>query len=189
MFDCVQSVLGEATNLHSTLQLQRPHVKLGDSSGNIVDTVTSNVPDLIAITGTLQVSELVQPGATLQVRFRRGQQFKGEPALTWHIYCELGEVRLISPSGTSIHANSYFEPVTIDVHEFATDKVRSEQWEWPEWQEETDLPIVGRNVARLYEAFYDGFHSRGQSASFPDFGDAVKRHEQLDSILSPWSAS
>lgn len=186
MFDWVQSVLGEATNLQSTLQLQRPQVKLRDASGQIVDTVSSNLPDLIAVTGTLPASSFVQQGATLQVRFRRGQPFRGEPALTWHICCERGELRLTSPGGTAVHASAYSEPVTIDVHDFATDQVRREEWAWPDWQEQSDLPVAGRSVAGLYEAFYDSFRG-GQEPRFPSFEDAVRRHEQLDSILSQWS--
>lgn len=186
MFDYVQSVVGEASELQSRLQLQRPDVKLRDSSGKIVGTVSSDVPDLIAVTGSITESDFVQRGATLDVRFRRGQQFKGEPALTWHINCEKGEIRLISPSGTSLHAGSYDEPVTIEIHDFDKDEVRQEAWKWPGWQEEAGLPVVGRSVAQLYEAFYD-YTVEGGVRQFPSFADALMRHEQLDSMLSRWS--
>lgn len=152
-----------------------------------MDTVVSNVPDLITVTGTLSDSNLTQKGAILQVRFRRGQQFKGEPALTWHINGELGELRLTAPGGTSLHANSYSEPVVIEVHDFGTDEVRSVHWEWPSWQEEDDLPIVSRSVARLYEAFYDSTQE-GAPQEYPDFSAALRRHEQLHSILSEWNS-
>lgn len=188
MFDYVQSVLGEATELQASLQLQRPNVKLRDGSGKITETVVSDVPDLLSVSGIIQESSFTQKGATLQVRYRRGQPFKGEPAFAWHINCEKGEIRLTSPSGSSIHANSYSEPVVIEVHDFATDEVRTLDWAWPEWQEENELPIVSRSVALLYEALHEHL-SKGVPREYPDFADAVKRHEQLDSILSAWDSA
>lgn len=145
----------------------------------------SDVPDLIIVTGSLSDSEITQEGASLQVRFRRGQRFKGEPALTWHINGELGELRLTAPGGTSLHASSYSEPVVIEIHDFATDEVRIVDWEWPSWQEEDNLPIVSRSVARLYEAFYEDMREGG-TQEYPGFSAALKRHEQLHSILSGW---
>ncbi|KAF3765697.1 NAD(P)-binding protein [Cryphonectria parasitica EP155] len=188
LFDSLQSTLGEATEVQTHLQLQRPTVKLRDASGKIVGEVASDVPDLIIAASSLKPSDSVEKGASLYIRFRRGQQFKGEPALTWHINCELGEIRVVSPSGTSLHANSYSAPVTIDVHDFATDEIRREEWEWPAWQEETDLPIVARSVAALYEGFYDHV-SEGRDKNYPDFSDALSRHEQLSSMLSGWTSA
>ncbi|KAJ4416008.1 hypothetical protein N0V82_007035 [Gnomoniopsis sp. IMI 355080] len=185
LFDYVQSVLGEATGLQSSLQLQRPKVQLRDGSGHVVDTVLSNVPDLVMVTGALSGSQLTQEGASLQVRFRRGQQFKGEPALTWHINGELGELRLTAPAGTSLHASSYSEPVVIEIHDFATDEVRTVNWEWPKWQDQDSLPIVSRSVARLYETYYENIR-KGAPQDYPDFSSALRRHEQLQSILSEW---
>lgn len=188
MFDYVQSVIGEAVDLHSKLQLQRPNMKLRDPSTNsIVKTVASDVPDLITVTSSLSGSGVAE-GASLLVRFRRGQQFKGEPALTWHINCEKGEIRLTAPSGTSLHANSYSDPVTIEIHDFHTDEVRSIPWEWPEWEEELDLPIVGRSVARLYEAFHADT-AEGGPRTYPNFSDALERHEQLATLLANWSTA
>lgn len=189
VFDYVQSVVGEATKLHSQLQLQRPEMKLRDPSTNtIVKTVTSDVPDLITVTGSLSGSDGTQDGASLLVRFRRGQQFKGEPALTWHINCEKGEVRLTAPGGTSLHANSYSDPVTIEVHDFDTDEIRSVHWEWPRWEEELDLPIVGRSVAKLYDAFH-AEAVEGGPRTYPNFTDAIGRHEQLARLLGSWGTS
>lgn len=163
-------------------------MKLRGSSGEIVGTASSGVPDLIVVTGSISDSDVTQKGATLDVRFRRGQQFKGEPAFTWHVNCEGGEIRLVAPGGASLHANSYAEPVAIEVHDFVRDEVRAEEWAWPRWQEESGLPIVGRSVAKLYEAFYHHV-VEGGVRDFPDFSDALKRHQQLDSILSGWGLS
>lgn len=187
VFDYVQSVIGEAVDARSHLQLQRPQMRLRDpSKDTIVKTVRSDVPDLITITASLGGLRIAQEGASLLVRFRRGQQFKGEPALTWHINCEKGEIRLTAPSGTSLHANSYSSPVTIEIHDFHKDEARSVQWEWPEWEEELDLPIVGRSVAKLYEAFH-AETVEGGPRTYPNFSDATKRHEQLAALLAGWT--
>lgn len=161
-------------------------MKLRDNTTKtIVNTVISDVPDLITVTGSLSGSEVTQEGANLLVRFRRGQQFKGEPALTWHINCERGEIRLTSPAGTSIHASSYTDPVTIEVHTFDADEVRKVDWEWPKWQEELGLPVVGRSVAKLYDAFHAEV-VEGGPRTYPNFSDAVERHEQLAKLLASW---
>lgn len=161
-------------------------MKLLDKSGKKAGTVTSDVPDLVIVNGTLSDANIAQDGATLNIRFRRGQPFKGEPGFTWHINCEKGEVRLVSPTGSSLHASAYSEPVTLEVHDHATDKVRDVDWRWPEWQEENDLPLGSRSVARLYEAFHaDAVEGRGPR-EYPDFADALRRHEQLYSLLSGW---
>ncbi|KUI67170.1 Galactose/lactose metabolism regulatory protein GAL80 [Cytospora mali] len=189
MFDYVQSVLGEAIDLHPQFQLQRPEVKLRDPSTNtIVGTTVSDVPDLITVTGVLKNTSIVQHGASLLVHLRRGQPFKGEPALSWHINCEKGEIRLTAPSGIAIQAMSYSEPVTIDVHHFSTDEIHNVRWEWPKWQEESNIPVTGRSIAKLYESFYAEFSGDGQR-DYPDFADALSRHEQLISILSHWDSA
>lgn len=188
VFDYVQCVLGEVTELQSRLQLQRPNMKLRDASGNIVGTDTSDVPDLVVTTGSLNNSKFAKKGAGLDVRFRRGQQFQGEPALTWHINCEEGEIRLVSPSGTSLHAASYTEPVTVEIHDFLNGEVRKVDWDWPNWQKESELPVVSRSVAKLYEAFYASIAEDGER-EFPDFSDGVERHHQLLSILSTWNSA
>lgn len=188
MFDFVQSVLGEANELHPHLQLQRPEFKLRDPSTNtIIGTTVSDVPDLITVTGCLKGQNIAEKGASLLLRYRRGQPFKGEPAFTWYINCEQGEIRFTSPGGSSLLTNSPSEPITIDVHHFSTDEVHTVQWEWPKWEEASNLPITGRSVAKLYEAFYENMAADGPR-QYPNFADALKRHEQLASMLSQWAS-
>lgn len=184
MLDYVQSVLGETIKPHPHLQLQRPLVKLRDPSTNeIVGTTISDVPDLITVTGSVKGSSTTQDGASLLVRLRRGQPFQGEPALTWYINCEQGEIRLTAPEGLSLSTKS----VSIAVHHFSTDKVHNIHWEWPKWEEEADLPFIGRSVAKLYEAFHAQLAPDGRR-DYPDFADGLKRHEQLDAMLSQWTS-
>ena len=156
----------------STLQIRRPEVDIRDGDGIIRETVTSDVPDLIYVSGALPGSPIISDGAILAIRYRRGDPFKGEPGLVWTIEGEKGEIRLVSPSGPAIQALS--EPGTIEIHNFDTDEVETVEWKWHDWQE--GLPIPARNIGALYEAFADG-------RKYPTFQDAVERHEQISSFL------
>lgn len=180
MFDQVQHVLGDLQGLESHLQLQRPNVLLRNpSTKEVVETVKSNVPDLIIINGTLAASQVAADGANVLFRFRRGQPFPGDPALSWTINGEKGEIRLQAFGGSSLHANSYTAPLTIEVHDFASDQVQKIDWSWQSWQE--DLAIVGRSVGVLYDKFADGVVEGA-----PSFETALVRHEQIASALAGW---
>lgn len=177
VFDQVQSILGDATNLQSRVQIQRPNVRIRDpSTQEIVETTKSDVPDLIIATGTLPASDIVAPGATLVTRFRRGQPFPGEPPLVWSINGEKGEIRLTSDSGTALQFSPDANQTRIEVHDYETDKVERVEWAWADWQAE--LPVVTRSIGSLYDAFADG-----DDAAVPNFEDAVKRQEQLDGLF------
>ncbi|RSL70089.1 hypothetical protein CEP53_002009 [Fusarium sp. AF-6] len=182
VFDQIQYILGDIGNFKSRLHLQRPNVKVRDLATNkIIDTVKSNVPDLIFATGTLKESATSQEGASVLIRFRRGQPFPGEPPLVFTINGEKGEIRLRAEGGTSLHANSYDEPVTIEVDDFETGKVEQVTWQWEDWQEE--LPVISRSVAAVYERFA-GDGRKG----LVSFDGALLRHGQLDGLLRAWDS-
>lgn len=174
VFDQVQHVLGDFLNLQGHFHLQRPQVKIRGTDQEL----TSTVPDLIITTANLPATEQTQKDASVLYRFRRGVPFPGEPALVWTISGEKGEIRLIAKDGTALHASAYSGPVTIELLDFAEDKVRAVDWAWEDWQEE--LPVISRSVAKLYEHYADG-------GRVPTFDDAVKRHEQLEGALSTWT--
>ncbi|EEU38030.1 uncharacterized protein NECHADRAFT_48319 [Fusarium vanettenii 77-13-4] len=182
LFDQVQYVLGDIANFKSRLHLQRPNVKVRDPATNkIIETVKSDVPDLIFATGTLKGSETSQEGASVLIRFRRGQPFPGEAPLVFTINGEKGEIRLKAEGGTGLHANSYDAPVTIEVDDFETGKVEEIAWQWQDWQEE--LPVVSRSVAAVYEKF-----AEGDRKGLVSFYDALFRHEQLNGLLREWDS-
>ncbi|KAL6360052.1 hypothetical protein LRP88_05750 [Fusarium phalaenopsidis] len=182
LFDQVQYILGDIGNFKSRLHLQRPNVKLRDLATNkIIETVKSDVPDLIFATGTLKESETSQEGASVLIRFRRGQPFPGEAPLAFTINGEKGEIRLKAEGGTSLHANSYDAPVTIEVDDFETGKVEKIVWQWQDWQKE--LPVVSRSVATVYEKF-----AEGDRKGLVSFYDALLRHEQLNELLREWDS-
>ncbi len=184
VIDSVQFILGDVQDdgAQARFQLQRPEIKLRDpNSGEIVGTVRTDVPDLFLLTGSLPASALVKQGATLHARFRKGPPFKGEPAFVWTISGEEGELRLVSPAGPALQANSYSSPVTIEVHDFATDQLVPVAWEWSAWQ--LEIPLAGRSIAALYEAF-----AAGDESAYATFEDALRRHEQLDTWLGDFQA-
>jgi predicted dehydrogenase len=184
VWDQIQFVHGDATAIQSRLHVQFPQAKLRDPASNtIVKTVTSDVPDLVIAAGALPASPTTQPGAPLLVRFRRGQPaFDDEPPLVWSVTGEKGEIRLTSPAGTTLHAFAHTEAVRLEVRDFATatGEVERIEWRWEGWQEE--LPLVGRSIAALYEAFADG------EERYATFDDALGRHEQLEGMLIAWDS-
>lgn len=167
-------------NVKSAIQIQRPNVPIENrQTKEIIETVKSDVPDLVIATGTLPASSIAQEGATVYFRLRRGQPFLGEDPLVWTINGEKGEIRLSSPGGTALQATAYNKPVTIEVHVHETDDVQKIEWDWTEWQK--NISIIGRNTGALYENYFNG-------DAYPTFEDALKLHERLEEIMGDWKA-
>ncbi len=155
MIDSVQFALGDVQDSHARLQIQRPETKLRDpATGTIVGTAATDVPDLIILTGSLPESAGVKKNATLYARYRRGPPFKGEPPFVWTVNGEKAELRLVSASGPSLQADTYNQPVTLEIHDFETDQVTPVEWNWADWQ--LDIPARGRSIAAEYEAYAAG---------------------------------
>ncbi|KAI1317920.1 hypothetical protein F5Y16DRAFT_140273 [Xylariaceae sp. FL0255] len=174
LFDTLQAIVGELSDLHGQAHLQRPTVKIFEpGTQKVIGTTTSDVPDLLLAAGRLSQSATTQKDALVQIRMQLGPSWPGESPLVVHINGEKGAIRLTFEGGMSI-ALSYQKPVTIEVHDFKTDKVEKVDWVWEEWQNE--IPIPGRNIGALYEVYARG-------GGHPDFSDALHRHEQLDRLL------
>ncbi|RYP00170.1 hypothetical protein DL764_006601 [Monosporascus ibericus] len=172
-------VVGDAQDIRSRLQLQRPEVGLISSkTGRVVETIKSDVPDLVSVTASLPGDKYIQDGASLLVSFRRGQPFPGEPCLTWTIHGETGDIKVTAEGGTTPRTIAS-RPVKIVLHDFVTDQVQDVGWSWETWRQE--LPAAARGVAGLYEAY-----ARGDKTAYSDFEHALKRHDQLEEILSGW---
>ncbi|SPO01774.1 related to transcription co-repressor GAL80 [Cephalotrichum gorgonifer] len=171
--DSIQHILGVIQSPSSTTQIRYPDVKIRGPEGTIIEIIKSDVPDLIVVSGALPGTSRVVEGATLSIRFRRGAAFKDEPGLVWTIEGEKGELRLVAPSGPAVQA-VFSKPISIEVHDYATDEVAPIEWAWYDWQEE--LPIASRNIGALYEAFAEG-------GGYATFQDALERHEQIDNLL------
>ncbi|KAK7981976.1 oxidoreductase family protein [Apiospora saccharicola] len=182
LFDYVQFVLGDVHDMQSRLQLQRPDVKIKDpASGAILGALKSNVPDLIHMTGTLPESDYVTNDATLHIRYRRGQPFKGEPPMVWAINGENGEIRFIARGGPTVNVTSKENAPVIEVHDFTTDEVEQINYNHGP---RLDIELPARNVGSVYEAFA----ARGE-IKYAGFDHAVKRHLQLDRMLLNYDES
>lgn len=168
-------------NLQSHLQLQRPKLKVVDShSGRLIETVESDVPDLIYVTGSLPETEHIVKDATCHIRFRRAQAFFGEPALVWTVFGEKGEIRLTSALTTMLQISSLMD-VTIEIDDHEHDEIQSVEWKWGP---NPELSYLARSYGPLYEAY-----ASGAIGEYADFEHALKRHLQLDGILASWDAS
>ncbi|UKZ74532.1 hypothetical protein TrVFT333_002202 [Trichoderma virens FT-333] len=177
LWDLLQFVLGDAQDIRSRLQLQRPQVGLLSSTrGTVIETIRSDVPDLASVTASLKGAKYIQYGASLFVNFRRGQPFPGEPHLTWSIHGERGEINFTADGGTTPRTMAS-RPINIVLHDFATNQVQEVGWSWELWCQE--LPTAARGVAMLYEAY-----AHGDKTAYSDFDHALKRHEQLEEILA-----
>ncbi|EFY88449.1 hypothetical protein J3458_002308 [Metarhizium acridum] len=185
VFDFVQSVVGDVVpeTTGSRLQLQRRQVRVRNpESGEVVETVQSNVPDLLHLHGRLAASPRTDANATLAFAFRRGQPFPGTPSLTWSIYGAGGEIRLVAPAGISLQAEAYDEPVTIQVHDFETDTVRDVRWDWTDVEKQ--VPIRGRSVQRVLYAYADWKQGKGDGAgAWVGVDDAAARASQIQKLL------
>ena len=169
MIDSIHTALSsEFSSLTAHLHIQRPHVAIRDASGQVVETVTSNVPDLILVHGTLASSQV-----PFDARFRRGQPFKGSLGFEWIVSGETGEIKVSGP-GPALQA--WDAGFKIDLYDFAKDEVRNVAWEEEGYPE---LPGTARNIARLYEAF-----ATGDPNLYPGFDDAALRHAEIEAMFA-----
>ena len=180
VFDWVQNVLGDVHNIQSRLQLQRPKIKILDSYIGRSNTVESDVPDVIYLTGTLPESEHIVKDATFHMRFRRAPAFLGEPALVWTILGDKAEIRLTASFDTMLQI-SRLGDVTIEIDDHEKREVERVDFKWDAFSE---LPFLSRSYGALYEAY-----ATGAVGKYPDFDYALKRHTQLDGLLASWDAS
>ncbi|KAH8747597.1 hypothetical protein F5883DRAFT_242934 [Diaporthe sp. PMI_573] len=177
LWDQVQSVLGEAINVRSNVEINHPLIRVIDPGRmTLVETVKADVPDLITTISLLTPSDSVADGAELHGRFRRGQPHDGETPLVWTITGEKGELKLVSNGSFALHATAYSRPVTLEARDFTTNKVERINWSWSEWQER--LPMASRNVGALYEAFADQLQLPIQT-----FDSATRRLKQVHKMI------
>lgn len=182
--DWIHEVLGEFEEFESRMQIQRPGVKLLGVDGEVKRTIGTDVPDLLSIQGTLKSSEDVGgavQGALFTHVFRHGTPFKGQPGLTWVINGEKGEL-LVTMGERFLFLE---DPTTIQLHDHATDKVTTIEWDWTNWQKE--LPIKARGVAELYERYAEwvegGKEVVKEGREWPTLDDAVVRTKQFGAIF------
>lgn len=196
VIDFVHDVLGEweGDRPASTMQIQRPQLRILGADGATTRTVRSDVPDFLAIHGKLAPGRKnVVGGASLAVTFRLGPPFKGQPAFVWSINGEKGEILLTSPSGPYIFSgDSYGEPVQIQIHDHETDEVVDVEVGWEDWQE--DLPLRARSTGEIYERFAKWWDNGAstepdelpEADAFPSLAQSLKRMKESDALLKKW---
>lgn len=130
MWEFLQFVLGDAQDIRSRLQLQRPEVGLTSSTtGIVVETVKSDVPDLIFVTAQLRDDIHIQDRASLLISYRQGQPFPSKPHLALTIHREKGKIKLTAEGDTTPRTLA-LRPIKILLHDFTTDQVEEVGWSW-----------------------------------------------------------
>ncbi|KAF2267238.1 putative oxidoreductase [Lojkania enalia] len=183
LLDFVCSAIGELEpgSVRTKFQRQRPNIGIKDmKSGKIVETVLSDVPDLLLLHGSFEQSLITAPSATLSLLLRRGQPFPGTPALSWSINLEKGELRLIGPSNASLTWGSK-GGVSIQIHHYETDELEDVAWTLGENEREMSEAVV--NISRVLYAFADG---KPEGEGWLGLEEAARRAEQINSFLEEW---
>ncbi|KAF2443019.1 oxidoreductase family protein [Karstenula rhodostoma CBS 690.94] len=182
--DWVHEVLGEFNEFESRMQIQRPGVKIIGNGREVKKVIGTNIPDLLAIQGTLKAREGesgVVDGALFTHVFRHGTPFKGQPGLTLVINGEKGEL-LVTMGEKFLFLE---DPIVIQLHDHVTDEVKELAWDWADWQK--DLPVKARGVAELYERYAEwveaGKKCVRKGREWPTLEDAVLRTRQFDTIF------
>ena len=178
MIDMIHSVLGEYATSHAHTQIQRPNQKIVNRETGEESAVTSDVPDLVSVHGTLNPSRSMADGATLTATFRSGPPFPGTKALVWTITGDKGRIRVSNDKTSFVQSEANASPMPIEVENFTTGEVKQVAWQWEDWQE--PLLARGRNIAKLYDLWYE---DKLTDLGAADFDAAVVRHRQLDRIL------
>jgi len=181
VLDIVLSIVGrlDAQSVYSKSQIQRPNIRIQDpQTKQTVEEVTTDVPDFLAVHGTIAQSPLTAPNATLSFLFRRGPPFPGTPALTWTINCEYGEILITSATRMTFQMSEGDEPVVVQVHHFDTQEVENVDWDWSDLQKE--VPIIGRDVMTSIFAFAEG---KAEGEGWVGLEDAATYARMIDGFL------
>mgnify|MGYP005989199567 CR=1 FL=1 len=91
----------------------------------------------------------------------------------------------MAPAGISLQADAYATPVTIHIHDFATDSVSEVGWDWTDVQR--TVPIRARSVQKVLYSFADSLKTarvESNSGAWVEIEDAASRAEQIESWLA-----
>ncbi|CAD0097192.1 unnamed protein product [Aureobasidium vineae] len=148
--------------------IERPKVDLIDleNQGKVVDTITKDTPDNIAMQGRFK------SGTLLNYDLRSAAPFPGEPGLRWTINGEKGEILVTNPSAMF---DITHDGVKIQLHEAGKDN--AETIDLPS-DNLSDLKHPSQNVGRLYEAY-----AKGDTKSYCDWKLALRRHELIEEMF------
>lgn len=161
-------VHGDFASVKSTFAIQYPTVKLVSSkTGEVVNPEKRRTaPDHIFVQGTLE------NGAIVSISTRTSTQPIDGNGLRWVITGTEGEIELIT-SGRGYQTGS--NPRTLRLIG-KSGEAQTIDWEQDEPDHIKNVPAIGLNTARLFEAY------ALNKDCYSDFEKGVKLHKLLDRI-------
>jgi predicted dehydrogenase len=191
MIDYVHEVLGDWEDFSSKMQIQRPTLNITAPDDPVTRTVSSNVPDYVAVHGTLKPGKVnISPGALLSVTFRGGEALKGQPGFAWTINGSKGELIITAPGPYLMSGDSYNGPVKIHFHDHSSDELKEIEWDWEEYQK--GLGTRARSVAEMYERYArwieGGKGDVEKGYEFPTLEDGVALMKEFDKLYKQYDA-
>jgi predicted dehydrogenase len=173
--DALASALGEPAVQHATLATRRTMVLDAESGGTIAMTAA----DQIAVTSTL-------PGGAVLSAHYRGGRSRGTN-LRWEINGTDGDLAIEAPDGNLQVQLPTLRGARGTESEMAQLKVPASYHRVPGLDGDRAAPAY--NVAHAYAQLLDDINSG--TRLLPDFDQAVRRHQTLQSILDaagePWN--
>lgn len=157
--------LGELESFSGVLENLNPVVDLVDD-GKVVETgVQKDTDDEIVVQGKFVT------GAVMSIHLRIGQPFPGTPGLQWHIVGEEGEILV---TATKPYIQLGVENLSTKLYDTVTGSV--EDISIPD-DDKNALPVMGQNIARLYDAFAE------DSSEYATFHHAIVKHRLIDELF------
>ncbi|KIH93339.1 oxidoreductase [Sporothrix brasiliensis 5110] len=193
LLDAVESAAGDIVpgTIHAHSQLQTPGIAIFDpATGEVTETVTSDVPDLLSLHGLLAPRTHSKEPATLTFQYQSGYPFPGQPALDWTLTGAAGKIRVVDPSGIYFQESGKVRvgedegpcEVTIRLHRAGADAAETVPWEYSAVQKE--VPVAGRSMQTLLYAYADAKRGVGpdvrRSSDWPDLERTAARAYEID---------
>ncbi|PVI07496.1 NAD-P-binding protein [Periconia macrospinosa] len=173
----ITHAIAPIASFSSHLATVHPVVTLTTATGTPTGaTVPRTAPDQVMLHGTLS-----NPSHTIfSYHLRGGPAFSNSPStgLSWTLYGTKATILITGPNSFLNIADATSSGFKIEVFEHesgTTEEVVVDGGEWS--SEEKGVPLFGRNVARLYEAFADG-----EKEAVLGWEEAVQRHEFVKSV-------
>ena len=190
--ELIHPVLGPISTYNSRLINQHSTISISEgsqanpTSNTNATTQANDVPTQILLdavmtsgahlTFKLHNSPAPHPGVSPPAKDPNKPQL---PALDWRMFGTAGEIRVTSTNWAPSSLGS--AGTKIEIMKAVTgvvEEVKCEDDE-DEWK---DLPPPARNIARLYEAFANGYGKDGKGQWYPDFEHALQRHELIEGM-------
>lgn len=158
-------MLGPFKTFNTGSEISRPYLDIVDyRSGTVLRShVKNECPDQIIMFGTVEPSN-----AFVTFRLQCGQQFPGLPQADWRIQGDKGSIRV---TASALFLGMGAPDINVQVYDNTTGRLREEKVGSDE--EFGSLPLVARNIGRLYEAFR-------KDEWVPNFDWALERQAQVE---------